>query len=117
MLKALGVAIFFLFGAALYLGIAVYLAEMTEGCSKLYPFTFDMNGDGRYTVSDLSAQIRWLFYLPGGLALSGLIKFMPGVAQFFELSLVHCREGLSFVVSFGTGVVVGILLVVRAIDA
>ena len=116
MLKSLGAKVFFLFGAAFYTGIALYLSELAEGCFELYKFKRDMTGDGLYTVSDLWAQIKWVFYFPGELVFGGFLKLMPGAARFFELSLAQCRDGLSFIVSCTSWVVICILWKVYAID-
>ncbi len=68
-----------------------------------------MTGDGAYTVSDLWAQVKWWLHLPGELVISGILKIMPGVARFFELSLVQCRGVFSMVVSAVTWAVTFII--------
>ncbi|MCE3223671.1 MAG: hypothetical protein K0S58_1851 [Nitrospira sp.] len=66
---------------------------------EIYSLRHDMTGDGVYTVSDLWAQVKWWLHLPGELVLSGMLKFTPGLARFFEISLVQCRDAFSIVVS------------------
>lgn len=57
--------------------------------SEVYPWarlSTDANGDGSFTISDLPA---WLFHwllLPGDSVLYWLLAYLPGVADFLELS-------------------------------
>lgn len=79
---------------------------------KIYPLRHDMTGDGAYTVSDLWAQVKWFLYFPGDLVISGMFKIVPGVARFFELSLVQCRGVFSMIVSAITWAITYIILIV-----
>ncbi len=79
--------------------IGLATLDLSEGCLQLHPFLNDMTGDGIYTVSDIIAQLKWLFYLPGNLFMTGIIEGMPRLGQFFELSLKDCLGITSSIVS------------------
>ena len=59
-------------------------------------FPSDMNGDGVVTISDAMLWAKWIFFAPGDALFLATMKFAPGVAAFFELSL---SGGLSALVS------------------
>jgi hypothetical protein len=58
---------------------------MNEDASLWVRLGADVNGDGRFTVSDLGSLALDILILPGDAFLYLLINHLPGVAGFFEL--------------------------------
>lgn len=46
---------------------------------------FDMNGDGRFTISDLPVWLGHVFFLPGDWLIWATIRYAEPVARFLEL--------------------------------
>lgn len=64
-----------------------------------WQFVADMTGDGAITVSDLSLWLQWLYFYPGDGLLYVLMRWLPGVSSFLELSFKNFGGILSGVVS------------------
>ena len=54
-----------------------------EFCGRFY-FSFDMNGDGLTTISDIWMLFKTLFLIPSK-AVAELIANLPKLASFFEM--------------------------------
>jgi hypothetical protein len=64
-----------------------------------WTFIKDANGDGIVTISDVSKWVEWLFFVPGDLAILALIKNLPDLAVFLEITPNMLSGWLSGIVS------------------
>lgn len=53
---------------------------------RSWEFTADMNGDLAVTISDVWLWIKWLYFYPGDSLVATILKGLPSVAAFFEMS-------------------------------
>ena len=65
---------------------------------RKWNFEPDMNGDGIVTIRDVWAWVGWLFFYPGDIAITGMLK-VEGFARFFELTPAYYGGALSFFIS------------------
>lgn len=64
-----------------------------------FPFVVDMNGDQRFTITDLGIWAAKVFFLPGDWMIWKLVTAAPGLARFLELSPADYGGLLSNVLS------------------
>ena len=64
-----------------------------------WTLTKDMNSDGVFTSSDATLWREWLYFLPGDLAIVGLLVWLPELAVFLEISPASIGELGSLVFS------------------
>lgn len=78
-----------------------FIRELTpENAWKLrWTFDWDMNGDGRFTISDIGKLIAWVFYAPGDALLLGIMLKAADFAAFLELTPKYLYGGWSFFIS------------------
>lgn len=62
-------------------------------------FRTDANGDGAITISDAWLWVKWVFFAPGDLALLLLMKEVPSLGNFLELSVSSLGGVGSFILS------------------
>ncbi len=85
------------------------------------PLIADVNGDGRFTISDVGSWLVQAFFLPGDWLIWTISVYMPAVAQFLEVGDANYGGALSGFVSACAWFVVLISLTiaynfVRAVD-
>lgn len=71
----------------------------------------DMNGDGRFTVSDIGLWINYLFYLPGDFLVGQIVINFRGFSRFFEIDASWCHGFLAGLVGFAFWAFCFILLI------
>ncbi len=64
-----------------------------------WQFAWDQNGDGVFTISDVSALIKWLFFFPGDGLIYLALEETPGLARFLELAPDLYGSWLSGIIS------------------
>jgi len=62
-----------------------------EFCGRFY-FSFDMNGDGLTTISDVWTLFKTLFLIPSK-AVAELIAHLSKIASFFEMDCLSGEGG------------------------
>lgn len=85
------------------------------------PFIVDLNGDGRYTITDFAIWAKNIFFLPGDWIIWKFAGTFPGAARFLELNTADYGGLLSNTLSIGFWAVVLLMLFltwrfIRAID-
>lgn len=78
--------------------------------ARLAEFRWDMNGDGLFTVTDVTGWLWSALTLPGDLLIITTMRAVPGLAQFLELSPSSVASTASH--CFSVGMWVPVLLVV-----
>jgi len=68
--------------------------------SRLWSCRKDMNGDGKFTVSDIPLLIQCVFFYPGDSLIYNLLLEKSNKATFFELTPESYGGKFSFVASF-----------------
>ena len=81
--------------------------ETNSPLEARWAFSWDMNADGLFTISDIGAIADWLFFAPGDYAIYVTITEFPRVATFMEFSESHYGGWPSSVVS-GLSIVIGL---------
>jgi hypothetical protein len=82
----------------------------------------DMNGDGRFTVSDVGLWIEYFFFLPGDFLVGQMVIKVPRFSQFFEINDTWCHGFLSglfglFFLGYRFFIVLGLLgMILEALD-
>lgn len=81
------------------------------------PFVWDVNNDGFFTISDVALWIQQAFFMPGDTIIWLLLRFLPVVARFLELTPASYGGTLSALASLlvWTGVAVVFLIVTHYI--
>ena len=81
--------------------------ETNSPLEARWAFSWDMNADGLFTISDIGALADWLFFVPGDYAIYMTITVFPETAIFLELSASSYGgwpsgiiSGLSFLCGF-----------------
>jgi hypothetical protein len=59
---------------------------MHQAIKQRLRFSLDANGDGAVTISDTWLWLKWLFFLPGDVALLLLMTYADGIASFLEVT-------------------------------
>lgn len=77
-----------------------------------FRFVADLTGDGVFTISDVSAWFRWVFFAPGDFVLLHLVN--TGFGDFFEVSAQWMNGWVSGIFSFFAWVFV--LLLAASLD-
>lgn len=77
-----------------------------------FRFVADLNGDGIFTVSDVIAWFKWIYFAPGDFVLLHLLN--TGFGRFFEISVQWINGWISGIFSFFAWMLV--LLLAAALD-
>lgn len=83
---------------------------MNEDASLWVRLGADVDGDGRFTVSDLGSLALDILILPGDAFLYLLINHLPGIAEFFELG----TEDYGGVPAIGAAIVIWLAAIIAA---
>jgi hypothetical protein len=67
---------------------------------RQWHFVTDMNHDGVTTISDISLWMKWLYFYPGDWLLQALMKALPDLTTFLEVSKESYGGFLSGLISF-----------------
>lgn len=67
---------------------------------RQWAFKLDMNHNGSFTITDLWAWFKWLYFYPGDLIIKITISKIPAFAHFFELTQNSYGGIFSGIVSF-----------------
>jgi len=59
----------------------------------------DIDGDGNFTIYDVTGWVGWLFFYPGDWVLSGFFSRYKGAASFFQVTPDDYGGFLSFLIS------------------
>ena len=68
--------------------------------TRLWNFVQDMNSDGNINITDITLWVKWLFFYPGDVIIRLLIRKVPNVAIFLEVSFNNYGGIMSGVLSF-----------------
>jgi hypothetical protein len=79
--------------------------------SRRWEFVADMTGNGTVTVSDFWQWIEWLYFWPGDGLMYLVMKYVPAVGAFLELTPGRYGGPLSLFISFGLWIVALVLFV------
>jgi len=55
-------------------------------------FVWDVNSDGRFTVTDVGLWLQILFFLPGDTLIWLSLEYAPEITQFFEVDAAQFEE-------------------------
>jgi DNA-binding MarR family transcriptional regulator len=63
------------------------------------PFVWDVNADGRFTVTDVGLWLQHAFFLPGDWVIWMTIRYLPDLGQFLEVDAAQYRSTFSALIS------------------
>ena len=71
-----------------------------------YPFEWDVNRDGFFTISDVLLWLQQMFFLPGDWAIWVCLQYLPDTSRFLELDVSAYGSTIAALISLVVWIIV-----------